>query len=78
MKRNVLGRTGLEVSALGLGGHEYRWLHAGNITESGCPVWQDGVFVRGQAGIDSANEEDTCIAFDVGSGYYVFRQSIDR
>lgn len=31
MKRNVLGNTGLEVSALGLGGHEYRWLHAGNI-----------------------------------------------
>ncbi len=31
MRRNILGRTGLEVSVLGLGGHEYRWLHAGNI-----------------------------------------------
>jgi len=33
MRRNVLGRTGLQVSALGLGGHEYRWLHAGNIVD---------------------------------------------
>jgi len=29
-----LGKTGLHVSAIGLGGHEYRWLHAGNIIKS--------------------------------------------
>ena len=33
VRRSVLGETGLEVSALGLGGHEYRWLHAGNIVD---------------------------------------------
>lgn len=31
MKTNRLGKTELVVSAIGLGGHEYRWLHAGNI-----------------------------------------------
>jgi len=34
LKRNRLGKTELEVSVLGLGGHEYRWLHAGNIRNS--------------------------------------------
>jgi predicted aldo/keto reductase-like oxidoreductase len=34
MRKNVLGKTGLEVSVLGLGGHEYRWLHGGNIADS--------------------------------------------
>ena len=34
MKKNILGKTGLEVSAIGLGGHEYRWLYAGNIKDS--------------------------------------------
>ena len=52
-------------------------LHPANVTECGCPVWQDGAFVRGQAGIDSAIEEDICVTFEVGSGYYVFRHSID-
>jgi predicted aldo/keto reductase-like oxidoreductase len=31
MKMSRLGKTALIVSAIGLGGHEYRWLHAGNI-----------------------------------------------
>jgi aryl-alcohol dehydrogenase-like predicted oxidoreductase len=34
MQKNILGKTGLEVSAIGIGGHEYRWLHAGNIKDS--------------------------------------------
>jgi predicted aldo/keto reductase-like oxidoreductase len=34
MKTNILGKTGLRVSIIGLGGHEYRWLHAGNIKDS--------------------------------------------
>jgi predicted aldo/keto reductase-like oxidoreductase len=34
MKTNILGKTGLRVSVIGLGGHEYRWLHAGHIKHS--------------------------------------------
>lgn len=34
MRKNMLGKTGLEVSVLGLGGHEYRWHYAGNIVNS--------------------------------------------
>lgn len=34
MRKNLLGKTGLEVSVLGLGGHEYRWLYGGNIVDS--------------------------------------------
>jgi predicted aldo/keto reductase-like oxidoreductase len=34
VKTNILGKTGLRVSVLGLGGHECRWLHAGNIKDS--------------------------------------------
>lgn len=31
---NLLGNTGLEISAIGIGGHEYRWLQAGNIKDN--------------------------------------------
>ncbi len=34
MRFKVLGNTGLNVSALGLGGHEYRWGHNGNLKNS--------------------------------------------
>ncbi len=33
MRTNLLGKTGLEISVLGLGGHEYRWLYEGNIVD---------------------------------------------
>jgi aryl-alcohol dehydrogenase-like predicted oxidoreductase len=31
--RTVLGKTGIQATSLGIGGHEYRWLHAGNIKD---------------------------------------------
>lgn len=34
MRTTLLGKTGLRVSVIGIGGHEYRWLHAGNIKDS--------------------------------------------
>ena len=34
MKKNILGKTGLEVSAFGLGGHEYRWGKSGNLKDN--------------------------------------------
>lgn len=34
MKYNTLGKTGLQVSALGLGGHEFEWSFSGNVKNS--------------------------------------------
>lgn len=34
MKYNTLGKTGLKVSALGLGGHEFDWSFRGHVKES--------------------------------------------
>jgi isocitrate/isopropylmalate dehydrogenase len=42
------------------------------ITESGAPVWSQGRYQPGKAGILSAQNSGDSIQFEVGSGSYVF------
>ena len=46
------------------------------VTESRVPVWDGSQFVSGAAGISSGWRTAESIAFDVGSGRYVFKSSV--
>jgi alpha-L-rhamnosidase len=48
-------------------------LEAVGITESGKPVWTDGSYVDGVAGITGGVEFADNVSFDVGSGSYRFK-----
>jgi len=43
------------------------------ISEGGKPLWKDGSYVGGIAGITDGSESDDCVTFDVGSGAYSFK-----
>lgn len=43
------------------------------VTESGKSVYRAGRFVKGVAGISSAEESEDYVTFDVGSGSYMFK-----
>lgn len=42
------------------------------VSESGVPVWQEGKFVPGTGGVEAGRRNEDEIAFDMGSGAYVF------
>jgi alpha-L-rhamnosidase len=46
---------------------------AAEVTEGGKPVWRDGRFASGDAGVSSAQEAADRIVLEVGSGRYSFR-----
>ncbi len=76
---NKLGKTDLLVSAIGLGGHEYRWLHAGNIANSRQlrynPVRADVVAAARSGGI---NFYDTTYQEEVQSLGHILNQTGGR
>jgi alpha-L-rhamnosidase len=43
------------------------------VTENGKSVYRAGRFVKGVAGISSAEESEDYVTFDVGSGAYIFK-----
>ncbi len=43
------------------------------VTENGKSVYRAGRFVKGVAGISSAEESEDYVTFDVGSGSYMFK-----
>jgi len=45
---------------------------AGGVTESGQPVWADGKFVSGVAGVTAGTSDGKDFTFSVGSGRYSF------
>ncbi|MCX6375659.1 MAG: family 78 glycoside hydrolase catalytic domain, partial [Armatimonadetes bacterium] len=48
------------------------------VCEGGNPVWKNGKFVPGVAGISDASEAGDWIKFEVGSGTYSFRLMSDK
>ncbi len=48
-------------------------LEAVGITESGRPVWKDGSYLDGVAGINGGGRTADSVTFDTGSGTYSFR-----
>lgn len=45
------------------------------ITESGTPVWKNGVYIDGAEGIADARRDGDRVTFDIGSGRYCFELS---
>ena len=45
------------------------------VSEGGSPVWRDGAFVPGVAGVTGATESDESVTFYAGSGSYRFELS---